>query len=226
MRNPLSEPALVGLINADGTFTARYLHWAGTPTDTVAALRTIWADQFGRETAALMVALLDRDWDRLCPACRHRQTKAIPVAVTGVGHALAAAQPPVQGSIATAERHGYTEWMYLIDDEARTVRVYEATVHDRWLLHSEHPLSHGAQPATGRRYRRGDRVVVEYLDDPDAPLRPGDQGTVVRDQPPGSHTVTVVWDDGSVRSMLLDCGDGIRLITPSPDATTPGEQSR
>jgi hypothetical protein len=180
----LSEPALVGVITADGTFHARYLHWAGTPTDTVAALRTIWADHFARDTTAITAALLDHDWDRLCPACQHRRTKATPVTgtpvtvtVTGIGHALAAAQPPVQGSIATADRHGYTEWMYLIDAEAQTIRVYEATIHDRWLPHSEHPLSHGAPPATGRRYRRGDRVALEFIgDDEYVVLRPGDQG--------------------------------------------------
>lgn len=223
----MSEPALVGVITADGTFTARYLHWAGSPTETVALLRTIWVDHFARDTTALTAAMLDHDWERLCPACRHHQTKATPVTVTGVGHALAAAQPPVQGRIATAARHGYTEWMYLIDVEARTVRVFEATVHDRWLLHSEHPLSHGAPSTTGRRYRRGDRVALERVDDDECTvLHSGDQGTVLRDQPPGSHTVTVAWDDGTVRSMLLDCGDVIRLLTPSPDATPRREESR
>ena len=216
----MSEPALVGVITADGTFRARYLHWAGTPTDTVAALRTIWADHFGRDTTALTVALLGHDWDRLCPACQHRRTKATPVTVTGVGHALAAAQPLVQGRIATAERHGYTEWMYLIDDEARTVRVYEATVHDRWLPHSLHPLDPGTvlAPPCGP-FRRGDRVVLEHTDSPDAQLHPGDQGTVARDQ-----TVTIRWDSGATWVMPL--GDRIRLLTPSPDATTAQEESR
>jgi hypothetical protein len=214
----LSEPALVGLINADGTFTARYLHWAGIPTETVAGLRTIWADHFGRDTTALTAALLDRDWDRLCPACRHRQTKAIPVAVPGVGHALAAAQPPVQGSIATAERHGYTEWMYLIDDEAWTVRVYEATVHDRWLLHSLHPLDPGTAPALPYGpFRRGDRVVLEHTTDPESQLRPGDQGTVVGDQ-----TVNIRWDSGATWAMPI--GDRIRLLAPDPDTLTPRQE--
>ncbi len=216
----MSEPALVGVINADGTFTARYLHWAGTPTDTVAALRSIWADHFGRDTTALLVALLDRDWDRLCPACRHRQTKAIPVTVTGVGHALASAQPPVQGRIATAQRHGYTEWMYLIDDEARTVRVYEATVHDRWLPHSQHPLDPDTAPASPcGPFRRGDRVVLEHTDDPDPQVRPGDQGTVAHDQ-----TVTIRWDSGATWVMPL--GDRIRLLTPDTDTTTPQQENR
>ncbi|MDG4795027.1 hypothetical protein [Micromonospora sp. WMMD1082] len=141
----MSEPALVGAITADGTFTARYLHWAGHPSDTVAALRVIWADHFGRDTTATVDCLLSRDWHSLCPTCRHRRPPAATVAVAGVGHALATQQlvargPVVRGHVATAARHHDTEWMYLIDAAAHTIRVYEATVHDRWLPHSLHPL--------------------------------------------------------------------------------------
>jgi hypothetical protein len=70
----LSQPALVGALSADDTFTARYLHWAGSRTDTVAALRAIWANSFGRDTA--IAALLRHDWSSLCPACRHREPPA------------------------------------------------------------------------------------------------------------------------------------------------------
>jgi hypothetical protein len=219
----LSEPALVGVITADGTFTARYLHWAGNSTDTVAALRAIWTDHFGRDTTATVSALLSHDWYSLCPACKHRRPPAT-TTVTGVGHALVEAQPPVRGNVATAARHGYTEWMYLIDAEARTIRVYEATVHDRWLPHSLHPLDAATALAPpGGRYRRGDRVVLEHTNDPHTQLRPGDQGTVAFDQRESS-TVSIVWDSGFSLAMLLDAGDRIRLLNPSPEATTrPGE---
>jgi hypothetical protein len=71
----LSEPALVGAITAGGIFTARYLHWAGRSADTVADLRVIWANTFGRDTAATIAALLSHDWYTLCPACRHRRPR-------------------------------------------------------------------------------------------------------------------------------------------------------
>ncbi|MFY1674065.1 hypothetical protein ACN27G_29635 [Plantactinospora sp. WMMB334] len=58
----------------------------------------------------------------------------------------------MRGHVDTAEPHGYTAWMYLIDAEARTIRVYEAAVHDRWLPHSLHPLDpHTAAAPSGGR---------------------------------------------------------------------------
>ncbi|WP_281906105.1 DUF4314 domain-containing protein [Phytohabitans aurantiacus] len=221
----MSEPALVGVITADGTFTARYLHWAGNPTDAVAALRAIWTDQFGRDTAATVSTLLGHDWFSLRPTGKHRRPPAT-TAVTGVGHALAAAHPPVRGNVATAARHDYTEWMYLIDAAAQTIRVYEATVHDRWLPHSLHPLDPNTPPAPpDGRYRHGDRVVLEHTNDPHTQLRPGDQGTVAFDQR-DSSTVSIVWDSGSTLAMLLDAGDRIRLLTQSPDTTTRTQTNR
>jgi hypothetical protein len=221
----LSEPALVGAITADDTFSARYLHWAGTPTDAVAALRTIWAGHFVRDTTATVDRLLSHDWHSLCPTCRHRRPPAATITVAGVGHALATQQLVagglvVGGHIATAERHADAEWMYLVDAGAQTVRVYEATVHDRWLPHSAHPLDPNTAPApVVRRFRRGDRVVLEHTNDPLTRLRRGDQGTVAFDQRE-TGTVSVAWDSGSCLAILLDAGDRIRLLAPSPDATT------
>lgn len=223
--NPLSEPALVGAITADGMFTARYLHWAGSPTDTVAALRAIWADRFGRDTTAAVAALHSHDWHTLCPACKHRRPPAGTVTIAGVGHALATQQlmaraPVVRGHVANAARHGYTEWMYLIDRAAQTIRVYEATVHDRWLQHSQHPLDPATSPATaGRWYRRGDRVVLEHTNDPDIELRQGDQGTVAFDQ-----TVTIEWDSGP--TLVMPPGNRIRLLVSSPDPVSQPEEDR
>ncbi|WP_326550135.1 DUF4314 domain-containing protein [Micromonospora sp. NBC_01813] len=221
----MSESALVGAITADGTFTARYLHWTGAPTDTVAALRTIWADHFGRDTIATVTALLSHHWHRLCPTCQHHRPPAATVAVAGVGHALATEQLVVRdlvvrGHVATDAPYGDTGWMYLLDAEAQTVRVYEATVHDRWLPHSQHPLNANTGPApTGGRYHQGDRVALEHTNDPHTRLRPGDQGTVAFDQRESS-TVSIEWDSGSCLAMLLDAGDRIRLLTPNPEATT------
>lgn len=149
----MSEPALVGVITTAGTFTARYLHWAGYSADTVADLRAIWAEHFGRDTTAAVAALLSHDWHSLCRPRPHRRPPAGTIMVPGVGYALAAPQPQplVRGHVANAARHGYTESMYLIDVAAQTIRVYEATVHDRWLPHSQHPLDPTTPPAPAGR---------------------------------------------------------------------------
>jgi hypothetical protein len=65
------------------------------------------------------------------------------------------------------------------------------------------------------RFERGDRVVLEYTDDPHTKLRPGDEGTVTR-YAPGLGQLDVNWDSGSTLSMLLDEGDRVRLVTPAP----------
>jgi hypothetical protein len=136
----MSDPALVGVISTDGMFTARYLHWSDRPTTAVADLRAIWSTTFGRDTAATAQALLGHDWSSLCPSCTHRPPPAGTVKVDGVGHALTHNLPVARGQAATAERTGYLEWMYLLDEASQQVVVYEATIHDRWLVHSRHAL--------------------------------------------------------------------------------------
>jgi hypothetical protein len=143
----MSDPALVGVITTDGTFTARYLHWSARPTKMVADLRAVWSTTFSRDTAATAWALLGHDWSSLCPSCKHRMPPAATVKVDGVGHAMTLNLPVARGQAATAERTGYLEWMYLLDVAAQQVVVYEATIHDRWLVHSRHPLDPDAQPA-------------------------------------------------------------------------------
>jgi hypothetical protein len=73
-------------------------------------------------------------------------------------------------------------------------------------------------------FRRGDRVALEYTDDPDTQLRPGDEGTVTR-YDPGPGQLDVRWDSGSTLSVLLNDGDRVRLITPAPGAG-PGETGK
>lgn len=60
-------------------------------------------------------------------------------------------------------------------------------------------------------YSKGDRVRLVFTDDPLTRLRPGDKGTVWRDQ--SGEVVDIRWDDGSSLSMLLDSGDQIERIT-------------
>jgi Domain of unknown function (DUF4314) len=73
-------------------------------------------------------------------------------------------------------------------------------------------------------FMRGDRVALERTDDPDTRLRPGDEGTVTRYDPkPGQ--LDVRWDSGSTLSMLLNDGDGVRLITPASGTGETGRET-
>ncbi len=67
------------------------------------------------------------------------------------------------------------------------------------------------------RFQRGDRVALEYTDDPHTRLRPGEEGTVTRYDPKLGQ-LDVNWDSGSTLSMLLNDGDRVRLIPPAPRA--------
>ena len=50
-------------------------------------------------------------------------------------------------------------------------------------------------------WQRGDRVALVATDDPDTRLRPGDEGTVIRWDPP-QEQLHVRWNSGSTLSML------------------------
>lgn len=65
------------------------------------------------------------------------------------------------------------------------------------------------------RWQPGDRIALEYTDDPHTRLRPGDEGTVTR-WDPAQGQLDVRWDSGSTLSMLLNDGDRVRLVTPRP----------
>ena len=69
------------------------------------------------------------------------------------------------------------------------------------------------------RYQSGDRIALDYTDDPHTRLQPGDEGTVTR-YDPGLGQLDVRWDSGSTLILLLDDGDRVRLITPAPGAGT------
>jgi hypothetical protein len=149
------------VLRADRTFAARHVHWADSPDRTVVKLRTIWAAAGGRDIAATAHALLGHDWHSLCPSCTCRKLPPSARKVPGVGHAAAHALPLTEGTVATAERTGYTEWMYLLDESVEQIVVYEPTLHGRWLPSGRHALdpeqdqrvlSCGGTPATGHRW--------------------------------------------------------------------------
>ena len=73
-------------------------------------------------------------------------------------------------------------------------------------------------------WQPGDRIALEYTDDPHTRLRPGDEGTVTR-WDPAQGQLDVRWDSGSTLSMLLNDGDRVRLVTLAPGAGT-GESGK
>jgi hypothetical protein len=220
----MSDPALVGVITTDGTFTARYLHWSDRPATAVADLRAIWSTTFDRDTAATAQALLGHDWSSLCPSCTHRPPPAATVKVDGVGHALTHNLPVARGQAATAERTGYLEWLYLLDEASQQVVVYEATIHDRWLLHSRHPLDPDRDPTVlgcGGHTADGHRWVPARVA---LPL-PGDVADGFPSIGYEAEVCTGVHPDGFVIARFSDAvadriaADTSAIITPPPRVT-------
>jgi hypothetical protein len=143
----MSDPALIGALHHDGTVVARQIQWA-PPHGVVASLRTIWATTFRRDLASTREAVMSHDWAVLCPACTHRHASAGELIVPGVGHALVHAEPALHTHLDAPTPSGaWPQWMYLIDEPADQVLVYEATVHHRWLLHSRHRFDPDSTPA-------------------------------------------------------------------------------
>ena len=64
-------------------------------------------------------------------------------------------------------------------------------------------------------YQRGDRIVLVHTTDPHTRLVPGTAGTVTG-YDHRHRQLAVAWDDGSTLAMLLDDGDQVRLLNPSP----------
>ncbi len=73
------------------------------------------------------------------------------------------------------------------------------------------------------RFERGDRVALEFTDDPHTRLRPGDEGTVARYDPKADQ-LDVRWDSGSTLAMLLNDGDRVHLVTAAPGAGQAGKE--
>jgi hypothetical protein len=131
---------LIGATEPGGRYTARHLHWGHHPEHLLPVLRTIWQQTFAGDTDAMLAALLARDWSHLLayPARPSTGMGAVP----GVGYAPHDGEHrPLHHGGTGEPAAGDWEWLYLIDLASAEVSVYEATVHQRWLLHSRHPLN-------------------------------------------------------------------------------------
>jgi Domain of unknown function (DUF4314) len=69
-------------------------------------------------------------------------------------------------------------------------------------------------------YQRGDRIALEYTDDPHTRLQPGDEGTVTSYYLRHGQ-LNVRWDSGSTLAMLLGDGDRVHLINPAREHPGP-----
>lgn len=68
----MGTPTLIGAAAPRAAYTARYLHYGEHPNTLVPLLRRIWTETFTRDTAALVAALLARDWSSLAADPRRR----------------------------------------------------------------------------------------------------------------------------------------------------------
>jgi len=153
----MSTRALIGRTEPGGRYAARWLHWGDSPDRLIPLLRRIWTGTFDSHEPHLIEALLAHDWSELSAEARdgHRPgTRAVP----GIGYTTdqPGDHPLWQGAV-TDPVEQQLEWLYLIDGFHRRVHVYEATVHDRWLLNSSHHLDPAAADAVlgcgGHRYQ-------------------------------------------------------------------------
>jgi hypothetical protein len=161
---------LIGVTEPGSTYTARWLHWGGHPDRLIPVLRQIWRDTFATDTAALVAALLARDWSTLDPQPR---SDAFPsLVVAGIGHETRGGSSGVRrGHLADAV-NADLEWLYLVAAATDIVVVYEATRHGRWLRHSRHPLdpdSAGRVIGCGGYASRGHRWTAAQVRIPGYP---------------------------------------------------------
>ncbi|WP_328463584.1 hypothetical protein OHA21_38325 [Actinoplanes sp. NBC_00393] len=124
-------------VTAPGGVTARYLHHGDAPERLIPTLRAIWAS-FDRDSHRMTAALLAEDWSYLTADPQPTSPYTL---VAGVGCPSPGGTRPRPARIRLNAAIGAAiGWLYVIDPDTAVVTVYEATVHDRWLRHSEHQL--------------------------------------------------------------------------------------
>ncbi|WP_430788152.1 hypothetical protein [Actinoplanes sp. G11-F43] len=141
----MSDRVYIGMASRGGV-TARYLHNGDAPESLIPTLRAIWAG-FGGDSRRMTDALLAEDWSYLTADRQHTSPYQI---VTGVGVPSPGGTRPRPALLRLTGCIGADiGWLYVIDPATAVVAVYEATVHDRWLRHSEHylpPARHDTAP--------------------------------------------------------------------------------
>jgi hypothetical protein len=112
--------SLIGVIDDNGhAFDAKpFDSDYNDPPGMVSWLRWLWSEMTGEDINQLATIVL------------HQPAAAAP----------SPRRQRVRGDLRTANPLGVAEWLYLVDTRAEQVVVYEATIHDRWLHHSIHPL--------------------------------------------------------------------------------------
>ncbi|SCG15523.1 hypothetical protein GA0070610_1757 [Micromonospora echinofusca] len=125
--------ALVGQFAPDSRwYRARTVELEGQPSWTLAQLRTIWARTFQRDTAAMVEALLHRDWSVL--ACTPWPAQAVAerrpewAYVCGMGRAVRTAQSgrALVGQMGVDAPADGDRWAYLWEAGYGALHVYAA----------------------------------------------------------------------------------------------------
>jgi hypothetical protein len=133
----MADRSYIGVPAPGGVVTARYLHHGDAPDHLIPTLAAIWAG-FGGDGHRMTAALLAEDWSYLTADLQHTSPYAL---VAGVGCPSPGGTRPHPARIRLTETIGADiGWLYVIDPDTAIVTVYEATIHDRWLRHSEHHL--------------------------------------------------------------------------------------
>jgi hypothetical protein len=133
----MGNRSYIGVPAPGGGVTARYLHHGDAPERLIPTLRAIWAG-FGGDGHRMTAALLAEDWSYLTADPEPTSPYTM---VAGVGCPSPGGTRPRPARIRlTADIGAAIGWLYVIDADTAVVTVYEATVHDRWLRHSEHCL--------------------------------------------------------------------------------------
>lgn len=203
----MGHPALIGATAPDGGYTARYLHWSDHPDRLIPVLRQIWTDTFDTNTSRMVAALLAHDWSSLSAQPSSAVFPALVVPGVGQESPGGTRRTPYSGRIATVDS-GDMEWLYLIDTDTATITVYEATNHQRWLLHSVHHLA----PAPSQQVCQDDTTSRED----EAPLKVLDAGVIVTaataeiDEPPSRLFVVIDGFDAPRYTIAVLGGDGFQ----------------
>ena len=133
----MGDRSYIGVPAPGGAVAARYLHHGDAPDRLIPTLRAIWTG-FDGDGHRMTAALLAEDWSYL--TADPEPTSPYPM-VAGVGCPSPGGTRPRLAQIRlTADIGAAIGWLYVIDADTAVVTVYEATVHDRWLRHSEHCL--------------------------------------------------------------------------------------
>ena len=127
----MTTRCLVGTVDPDAPSTARvrYIHADGHPAYMLPALYLIWSRTCGRDTTALVEALLAHQWSYLGADVTDHTAATFPGEhpIPGVGMVSEFDADSQIGRLPlNGAADGDARWVYLIDPTATTIAVHDA----------------------------------------------------------------------------------------------------